>query len=150
MVRTLKHSVLIWLLIVVQVCTILLGQGWVVVCHRANGSSHVELFSEYSPENRQTNVLEHDIDDLVQGVLSNCSDAPCVDELFSIGYIITRTTRHLEIGHALGIIPTGPPSAVLWTEPVAVVGSSVVASSFSDALPLIELQTRTRSTVLIL
>ena len=117
-----------------------------VICHKANGSSHIELVGEYVSEALGVGVCEQPDVSFSQVILSSCSDAPCVDELLSVGYTIVRV-RDIEHGHALGIVPTGPPAAMLWM-PVVQAESMVVASGDSEALLLIGQQVRIRSTIL--
>ncbi len=147
MIKTRTHSALAWVLIVAQLLVVGLSHGQMVICHKANGSSHIELVGEYVPELIGVGVCDQPGVDRVQAVLSSCSDAPCVDELLSVGYTILRV-RDIEQGHALGIVPVGPPAALLWMVPVALDESVVVASVDSEALLLIEQQGRLRATVL--
>ncbi len=147
MIKTRIHSALAWALIVAQLLVVGLSQGQMVICHKANGSSHIELVGEYVTEAVRAGVCELPDATSPQAKLSSCSDAPCVDELLSVGYTIVRV-RDIEHGHALGVVHVGSLAAMPWTLPAAEVESVVVASRSTDGLLLIDQQVRIRSTVL--
>ncbi len=147
MIKRRTHSALAWALIVAQLLVVGLSQGQMVICHKANGASHIELVGEYVPEFIGVGVCDQPGVDRVQAILSSCSDAPCVDELLSVGYTILRV-RDIEQGHALGIVPIGPPAALLWMVPIVQGKSLVVAWDDSEGQLLIEQQGRLRATIL--
>ncbi len=145
--KTRIHSVLSWALIVAQLLVVGLSQGQVVICHKANGSSHIELIGEYVSETFSGSVCEVPGVSSPDAVLSSCSDVPCVDELLSVEHTIVRV-RDIEHGHALGIVPSGPPIAILWMIPTAQTDLAVATSNDLDALLLAEQRMRVRSTIL--
>ncbi len=145
--KTRIHSALAWALIIAQLLVVGLSQGQVVICHKANGSSHIELIGEYVSETIGGSVCDAPNANSPDAVLNNCSDVPCVDELLSAEYTIIRV-RDIEHGHALGIVPTGPSIAILWMIPTTQAGLAVVPSNDLDALLLAEQLMRVRSTIL--
>ncbi len=145
---TLKNSTLAWALIFAQLFLITLSQGRMVVCHKANGSSHIELINDLSPDFNEINETNHVLNWSPTPALNGCSDGPCVDELLTVAVSVLRP-RHIEIGNHQGFVPP-PPLAILWDEHVAPTASRVLASGTDDALPLNDLQRRIGSTVLLL
>ena len=145
---TLKNSALSWALIFAQLFMITLSQGRMVVCHKANGSSHIELINDLSPDFTEINEIEHLLDWSPTPAFNGCSDGPCVDELLTVAVSVLRP-RHIEIGAHQGFSPI-PLPAILWIDDLLPSAGPDLLPSPSDALWLHEQQTRIRSTVLIL
>lgn len=142
--HTLKHSVFAWALIAAQLLVVGLSQGRMIVCHKANGSSHIELVGDASVEM----VLEgQGVTNSIQGVVSQCSDGACIDEMLPVGLTTTRL-RVVELGHALGVVPNAPPMGILGSMPEVLAVSSPLMSDEVEVLALIDQRVRLRTTVL--
>jgi len=139
-----KHSVLAWALIAAQLLVVGLSQGRMVVCHKANGSSHIELVGDTAADHMLDEQL---VSSSFQGVVSRCSDGACVDEMLPLGLTITRS-RVIELGHALGVVPNAPPMGVVWSMPEVLEVSSPLMSDEVEVLALIDQRVRLRTTVL--
>jgi len=145
---TLKNSALAWALIFAQLFVITLSQGRMVVCHQANGSSHIELVNDILSDLSGIDSAEHQFSISQNSAFSSCSDGPCVDELFTAAITVIRP-RLIELGNTQGLV--GPPlRLLLWDDATFPFTPDVVASTDIDAVLLNNLHARIGSTVLLL